>query len=95
MNLVINAAEAIGERGGTVIATRVREVAASDEALWRASGQPLAPGRYVSLEVATTGPGWTRRRSTASSSRSSRPSSPGAASASPPCSASCAATAAR
>jgi PAS domain S-box-containing protein len=58
MNLVINAAEAIGERGGTVtVATGVREVAGSDEALWRASGQPLAPGRYVSLEVRDDGPG--------------------------------------
>jgi PAS domain S-box-containing protein len=58
MNLVINAAEAIGERGGTVtVATGVREVTASDHALWRASGQPLAPGRYVSLEVRDDGPG--------------------------------------
>jgi PAS domain S-box-containing protein len=58
MNLVINAAEAIGERGGTVtVATGVRPVSASDHALWRASGQPLAPGRYVSLEVRDDGPG--------------------------------------
>jgi CheY-like chemotaxis protein len=35
----------------------VREVAASDEGLWRASGTPLAPGRYVSLEVRDDGPG--------------------------------------
>ena len=33
------------------------DVAASDEALWQASGQPLAPGRYVSLEVRDDGPG--------------------------------------
>ena len=47
MNLVINAAEAIGERGGTVtLATGVRDVTATDHRLWRASGQPLAPGRY-------------------------------------------------
>jgi len=58
MNLVINAAEAIGERGGTVtVATGVRDVAASDYGLWRASGQALAPGRYVSLEVRDDGPG--------------------------------------
>jgi CheY-like chemotaxis protein len=58
MNLVINAGEAIGERGGTVsVATGVRPVAASDRALWRASGHPLAPGRYVSLEVRDDGPG--------------------------------------
>ncbi len=58
MNLVINAAEAIGEHGGTVtVATGVREVGAGDTALWRASGQPLAPGPYVSLEVRDDGPG--------------------------------------
>ena len=58
MNLVINGAEAIGERGGAVtVATGTREVAASDESLWRASGQPLAPGRYVLLEVRDDGPG--------------------------------------
>jgi PAS domain S-box-containing protein len=58
MNLVINAAEAIGERGGTVtVATGVRQVTAADHALWRASGQPLVPGCYVSLEVRDDGPG--------------------------------------
>jgi PAS domain S-box-containing protein len=58
MNLVINAAEAIGERGGTVtVRTGTRDVAAGDHALWRASGHPLAPGRYVALEIADDGPG--------------------------------------
>jgi len=58
MNLVINAAEAIGERGGTVtVATGVRDVTAFDQPLWRASGQPLVPGPYVSLEVRDDGPG--------------------------------------
>jgi PAS domain S-box-containing protein len=58
MNLVINAAEALGERGGTVrVTTGVRQVTAGDTALWRSSGQPLAPGRYVELEVADDGPG--------------------------------------
>jgi len=58
MNLVINAAEAIGERGGTVtVVTGVRKVTSSDQALWRASGTPLAPGSYVSLEVRDDGPG--------------------------------------
>ncbi|HYN03202.1 MAG TPA: PAS domain S-box protein [Vicinamibacteria bacterium] len=58
MNLVINGAEAIGEQGGAVtVVTGTRDVAASDESLWRASGQPLAPGRYVLLEVRDDGPG--------------------------------------
>jgi PAS domain S-box-containing protein len=58
MNLVINGAEAVGERGGTVtVSTGVRTVTASDHPLWRASGQPLLPGRYVSLEVRDDGPG--------------------------------------
>ncbi len=58
MNLVINAAEAIGERGGSVtVSTGVRAVGAGDEALWRASGQPLEPGPHVLLEVSDDGPG--------------------------------------
>jgi two-component system, cell cycle sensor histidine kinase and response regulator CckA len=58
MNLVINAAEALGEAGGTVtVATGVREVGAGDAALWRASGRPLAPGPHVLLEVSDDGPG--------------------------------------
>jgi two-component system cell cycle sensor histidine kinase/response regulator CckA len=58
MNLVINAAEAIGDRGGTVtLATDLRDVQAGDHHLWRASGQPLAPGRYVALEVRDDGRG--------------------------------------
>jgi PAS domain S-box-containing protein len=58
MNLVINAAEAIGEPGGKVtVATSVVEVSASDEPLWRASGQPLVPGRHVLLEVRDDGRG--------------------------------------
>ncbi len=58
MNLVINAAEAIGERGGTVtLVTGVRRVTGSDQALWRASGHPLEPGPYVSLEVRDDGGG--------------------------------------
>ncbi|MFN8091568.1 MAG: PAS domain-containing protein [Vicinamibacteria bacterium] len=58
MNLVINAAEAIGERGGVVtVSTGEREVGPADGALWRASGHPLRPGRYVVLEVRDDGPG--------------------------------------
>ncbi len=58
MNLVINAAEAIGARGGTVtVATGVRDVGPEDASLWRASGQPLASGKYVWIEVRDDGPG--------------------------------------
>jgi PAS domain S-box-containing protein len=58
MNLVINAAEAIGEHGGRVtVATGTRDVGPLDSALWQSSGHPLAPGRYVSLEVRDDGPG--------------------------------------
>jgi len=58
MNLVINASEAIGPRGGTVtVGTGVRQVGPEDSALWRASGRALTPGRYVCLEVRDDGPG--------------------------------------
>jgi len=58
MNLVINGAEAIGERGGAVtVATGTKAVSASDKSVWRASGQPLVPGHYVLLEVRDDGPG--------------------------------------
>jgi len=58
MNLVINAAEAIGPGGGTVtVSTGLRRVGPSDSALWRASGQPLRPGAHVCLEVRDDGPG--------------------------------------
>jgi len=39
------------------VSTGTKAVAASDEPLWRASGQPLVPGRYVLLEVRDDGPG--------------------------------------
>ena len=52
------AAEAIGEGGGTVtLVTGVRHVTGSDDTLWRASGHPLEPGAYVSLEVRDDGAG--------------------------------------
>jgi PAS domain S-box-containing protein len=58
MNLIINAAEAIGERPGTVrVITGVEDVRAGDDRLWRYTDQPLAPGRYVTLEVRDNGSG--------------------------------------
>jgi two-component system cell cycle sensor histidine kinase/response regulator CckA len=62
MNLVINAAEAIGDRGGTVrVSTGTRRVGAGDSYLWAVSGHPLAPGSYVSLAVQDDGPGMDAR----------------------------------
>jgi PAS domain S-box-containing protein len=58
MNLVINAGEALGERGGTVtVSTGTREVRSGEERLWSVSSQPLSPGPYVQLEVRDDGPG--------------------------------------
>jgi len=58
MNLVINAAEAIGTGGGTVaVATGVQEVEAEEGGRWTVSGQPLPAGPYVFLEVKDDGPG--------------------------------------
>jgi len=60
MNLVLNAAEAIGEGGGTVtVSTRNGEVLGwpEDEALWQHTGQALGPGRYVIADVRDDGCG--------------------------------------
>src|SRR5262249_257742 len=58
MNLITNAAEAIGERPGTVtVTTGNRVVGGRDHALWRHTGEPLAPGAYVTLEVQDDGQG--------------------------------------
>ena len=54
MNLIINAAEAIGERPGTIrIGVSAREITVGLE------GEELEPGRYVALEVQDTGCGMT------------------------------------
>jgi PAS domain S-box-containing protein len=58
MNLITNAAEAIGDRPGTVtVTTGHRVVGRGDEALWRHTGEPLAPGTYLTLEVQDDGQG--------------------------------------
>ncbi len=59
MNLVLNAAEAIGsDHSGTLlIGVGEREVSETDSVSDEISGGPLAPGRYVWLEVADTGVG--------------------------------------
>ncbi len=57
MNLVTNAGEAIGEAVGRItLRTAVRELDAAALAA-RFPGQPLEPGRFVTLEVADTGCG--------------------------------------
>jgi PAS domain S-box-containing protein len=58
MNLIINAAEAIGERPGDVrVTTGTHEMSADDTPAWQYTGRPLEPGRYVSLTVQDNGNG--------------------------------------
>ncbi len=58
MNLIINAAEAIGERPGTVsVSTSTCVIDAEDDRLWRYTGEPLQPGPYVILGVRDNGSG--------------------------------------
>jgi two-component system cell cycle sensor histidine kinase/response regulator CckA len=58
MNLVINASEAVGERGGVIgLATGVGVGAGQVRAA--PAGPDLPPGEYVSLEVSDDGPGMT------------------------------------
>jgi PAS domain S-box-containing protein len=58
MNLIINAAEAIGSRSGTVtVRTGVSEVTPTDRDTWRHTGEPLPTGRYVVLQVSDNGCG--------------------------------------
>lgn len=56
MNLVINAGEAIGEGspGGITVSALMTDV---DQAFVDATGQEVAPGRYVTIEVSDTGNG--------------------------------------
>jgi signal transduction histidine kinase/CheY-like chemotaxis protein len=57
MNLVTNAAEAIGDRDGTVsVTTGVIDIDGAYIAT-AFDGQPVTPGRYVTLEVSDTGCG--------------------------------------
>jgi signal transduction histidine kinase/CheY-like chemotaxis protein len=59
MNLLLNAAEAIGpDQTGTVtISTGRQEVSDAVSATDEITGEPIAPGNYVRLEVADTGCG--------------------------------------
>lgn len=58
MNLLINAAEAIGDQAGRIdVQTAVRRITEKDTNFWRYTDQPLAPGNYVSLRVKDDGAG--------------------------------------
>lgn len=58
MNLIINAVQAIDEEVGRVtIVTDQQMVSAADVAYWQQTGQPLAPGKFVTVEVHDTGCG--------------------------------------
>ncbi len=58
MNLIINAAEAIGSRPGVVtLHTSVSEVTHTDRQAWHYTGELLPPGRYVVLQVSDDGCG--------------------------------------
>lgn len=58
MNLILNAAEAIGNQAGSVtLRTGTQTITAADSYYWRHTGAPLPPGRYVLLEVSDTGCG--------------------------------------
>jgi len=57
MNLVINAAEAIGERSGTISLRTGRATITADEEAAPFTGEPPAPGEYVVLEVTDDGCG--------------------------------------
>jgi len=65
MNLVTNASESIGDRDGTIILTTGMEYLAAPQEQVENHGWTLAPGLFVTLEVADTGCGMspeTRRR---------------------------------
>lgn len=58
MNLLINAAEAIGDQAGTIhVSTAVRHITQEDHIYWRYTDRPLTTGDYVSLQVEDDGEG--------------------------------------
>lgn len=58
MNLILNAAEAIGEEPGSImLSTELRTVTAKDVELWQLTNYPLEPGPYALLKVEDDGPG--------------------------------------
>lgn len=58
MNLIINAAEAIGEQAGVIcVGTAVATLTLQDSHFWRFTDQPLPEGLYVHLYVQDSGTG--------------------------------------
>lgn len=57
MNLIINAAEAIGEKQGEIEVVVKKRVIGQGEAVWDYLDQPIPSGRYLSLEVTDNGCG--------------------------------------
>jgi PAS domain S-box-containing protein len=58
MNLILNAADAIGEQGGMITISTANYTLRSEEVgLWNWSGQQLKSGAYTALEIVDTGCG--------------------------------------
>ncbi|WP_420641795.1 PAS domain S-box protein [Candidatus Leptofilum sp.] len=58
MNLIINAAEAIGEQAGTIwLETAVCQIGQQDRHFWRYTDHPLPTQQYVKLSVQDSGEG--------------------------------------
>ncbi len=58
MNLIINAAEAVGDGPGLVtVRTGICNLTPADRQFWLYTGQTLSPGCYVTLRVQDDGPG--------------------------------------
>jgi PAS domain S-box-containing protein len=58
MNLILNAAEAIGQRPGAItVRTGMRVVSEADMYWWQYTSEPLPPGGYVLLQVEDDGNG--------------------------------------
>jgi CheY-like chemotaxis protein len=57
MNLLINAAEAIGDNNGTITVTLKNSVIQTDQPVTDVTGSEILAGKYVCLEVADTGCG--------------------------------------
>jgi len=58
MNLILNSAEAIGDRPGLIeILTQIQDYRADDSLFWQYTGVPMVAGRYVRVDVRDDGIG--------------------------------------